>query len=149
MHNWIHKVFFIVVFVAAGIAGHEYKTKTYPVMIVIPNNFQDYIRVIEDTHNFDLYHGQAYENFGVLEYNTGSDATIRVESINSFPEWPHKITLSYEWVEPVVYHKQKPHPGWKVFGDLIRVSELEYQFWAGPKTGYLENSLPPQNLSDI
>ncbi len=102
-------------------------------MIVIPNKYEGYITIIEDKKNYDLYYGAAWDNYETYEYHVGNDRIIRVQSIHHFLEWPNNISVGYEWVEPVVYYKEKDNLKFPVFSDLFQISKNEYRFWTGKR----------------
>ncbi|MCP3921171.1 MAG: hypothetical protein GY714_01165 [Desulfobacterales bacterium] len=130
MKNLKYLSLFLVLIMISGFLIY-YKTRIYPVVIVIPNEYEGYVTIIEDKKNYDLYYGAAWENYNTLEYHVGDDRILRVESIRHFLEWPDNISVGYEWVEPVVYYQDKDNLKFSVFSDLFKISETKYRFWVG------------------
>ncbi|MDH3973312.1 MAG: hypothetical protein OEV42_03435 [Deltaproteobacteria bacterium] len=129
---------FMFIFIVIAVAGYGiyWSNKTYPVLIVIPNEFEGYITIIEDSENYDSYNVRAWENYDTFEYDVGDDSILSVESIRHFLKWPHNIGVGRERVEPLVYYKDKKKLKWPVFGDLIQTSETEYHFWVGKRVNF-------------
>ena len=105
---------------------------TKDVCVVLPNEYEGYVRIVQESQDYDMPYSAALENYRVLEYHVGDDAMLKVESLKHFRTWTN-ITMGFEWVEPVVHHSEaKQFPGdTHVFGDPVWISEQELWFWTG------------------